>query len=203
MRVDKVIVRAALSTLAAIIALIAFMILALSLVYPATLMKMTYDLGMENLCIANAKEAYKRSGEVYYIAFATEVAIGEDDYAKIEGCGQAFIADDEFEQYCTERNEALAGDGVNGAYEQYVYGQVCVAKYRLGRKDTVEKAFALVGEESFPENNAVVAVLLTALMEKDDSTVEAVRVKMNEMQGSVATEDKAYFDEVLRLAQNG
>lgn len=198
MRVDKVILRAALSTLAAIAALLAVMILALCFIFPSTMMRITYDMGMDGASIRYAKRAYAYTNDVSFIAFATEVAIGLDDYAQIETCGEELIADKNFDAHCAQKNALITSAG---GYEQYVFGQVCVAKYRQGEKtEAIEKAFALV-ESGFPKNNAVAAVLLTALSQKDGDTVSAVKEKMNEMDaGAFSASDREYFDALLALA---
>ncbi|MBQ7369331.1 MAG: hypothetical protein IJW60_06475 [Clostridia bacterium] len=198
MRIDKVILRAALSTLAAIAALLAAMTLALCFIFPSTMMRITYDLGMDGASIRYADRAYAYTGDVYFIAFATEVAIGEENDAQIELCGEKLIADEEFAAHCQKRNEQVASEG---GYEQYVFGQVCLAKYRQGKKtEAIDKAFAFV-ESSFPKNNAIAAVLLTALSQGDDDTVQAVKTKMNEMDaGEFSETEKEYFETLLALA---
>lgn len=197
MRVDKVILRAALSTLAAIAALLAVMILALCFVFPSTMMRITYDLGMDGASIRYAKRAYAYTNDVSFIAFATEVAIGIDDYAQIATCGEQLIADKNFNAHCETQNALIASAG---GYEQYVFGQVCVAKYRQGEKtEAIEKAFALV-ESGFPKNNAVAAVLLTALSQEDSVAVNAVKEKMCEMDaGAFSASDREYYDALLAL----
>jgi hypothetical protein len=200
MRLDKVILRAALNTLAAIGILIAFMIFALCFILPSTMMRITYDLGMDGSSIRNAKRAYRYSGSVDYIAYATEVAIGADDDEYISECGKMFIADDEFTVYCQKRNAALP-EGVEGVYEQYVYGQVSVAEYRLGNKDSaVDIAFDGV-QNSFPKNNAVVALLLTAFKGNDRTTVLKIYMEMDAIDETISTEEKAYFNEIFALCQ--
>ena len=198
MRIDKVILRAAVSTLVAIAALLAVMLLALCFIFPSTLMYITYDLGMDGASIRYAKRAYAYTSDVAYIAFATEVAIGLDDYAQIEACGEELIDDENFDGYCEEKNALIASDG---GYGQYVFGQICVAKYNQGEKtEAIEKAFALVGN-GFPKNNAVAAVLLTAISADDTQTVQEVKGKMNEMNSSEFSDsDKEYFDALLALA---
>ncbi len=198
MRVDKVILRAALSTLAAIAALLAAMILALCFIFPATMMRITYDIGMDGASIRYAKRAYDYTSDVYFIAFATEVAIGLHDYAQIETCGEELIADKDFNAHCAQKNALIESEG---GYEQYVFGQVCVAKYLQGEKtEAIEEAFALVGS-GFPTNNAVAAVLLTALSKEDSSEVHALKEKMNEMDASAfSASDREYFDALLDLA---
>ncbi len=195
MRVDKVILRAALSTLAAILVLFAFMILSLTYIFPSTMMGITYDLGMDGASITCAKRAYERADEVYYIGFATEVAILVEDFEEIDECGSKLIKNENFTAYCEEKNGEL-GSGVNGSYGQYVYGQVSIAQYRLAKKTTaVETAFEGVGN-SFPKNNAVVALTLTAKAENDGETLNRIQAKMNELADGLSGEDKTYFDEL-------
>ena len=195
MGVDKVILRAFLSTLAAIVILFAFMVGALCLIYPQTMMNITYDMGMESASIFFAEEAYDRSKDGYYIQFATEVAIGEGDKKKINACGESFIKDDEFAELCADKTDPVA-------YEQYIYGQVCVAKYELKKGDAVARAFELVDVTEFPRNNAIVAVLITALGNSDQETVDEIKGKMNERQASISETDIAYFSEVLALVNS-
>lgn len=195
MRVDKVVLRAALSTLAAIAALLAFMILALCLIYPSAMMKITYELGMDSSSIRNATRAYERTDDVEMIAYATEVAIGADDYEKINECGELLIADDEFAAYCQKRNAELGKSG----YEQYIYGQVCVAKYRQGDATAIDRAFALVGN-AFPENNAIAAVLFAAMNANDSASVLTIKEKMSEL--SVSAADGVYYGAITYALEN-
>lgn len=201
MRVDKVIMRAALSTLTAIIVLFVAMILMLCFLFPWTMMQLTYDLGMDGASVRSAKRAYNMSGEVYYVAFATDVAIGCGDDEKIVECGKMLIADENFKLYCEEKTAQTAELG--GVYDQYVYGQVCLAQYRQGDKEgAIATAFSSL-DGAFEKNNAVVALLVTALSTKDSDTVDEIQLKMNEMQSQISQENSAYFQEMLTLAQNG
>ena len=192
MSVDKVILRAFLSTLAAVLILFAFMVGALCLIYPQTMMNITYDMGMESASIFFAEEAYDRSKDGYYIQFATEVAIGEGDKKKINACGESLIKDEEFAELCADETDPIA-------YEQYIYGQICVAKYELKKGDAVARAFELVEETEFPRNNAIVAVLITALGKNDQATVSKIKGKMEERQASISETDSVYFNEVFAL----
>lgn len=198
MGVDKVILRAFLSTLAAVVALFLFLVVALIGFYPSTMMELTYDLGMDSTSVRYAERAYRESDDIYYIAYATEVAIGDGNYGKINSCGEKFIADENFAAYCAEKN-ANAPENAVGSYEQYVYGQVCVAKYANGEKTlAVERAFELLGT-SFPYNNAAVAVLLKAIQGDDKDTVALIKGKMEERQESVPVSDTEYFNAILAL----
>lgn len=178
MRVDRVIVKAALTTVGSILLLCAVMLGALCLGFPSTMMNLTYDLGLDGQSVKFANRAYRYSkGEIYYIAYATEVAIGADDYENVVSCGKTFIADEQFAQYAAERNAALPQEAV-GSYEQYIYGKICVAEYVLGNKDdAVSDAAGFVGQ-AFPENNALVAVLMEAVKADDTATATAVLGKL-------------------------
>ena len=205
MSVDKIILRAFLTTLASIAILFLFMLTALVCVYPQTMMSLTYDLGMENASIWFAEISYDRFHDVYYIAHATEVAIGQQDYKKIESCGELLIDDEEFDEFSAKKTENMPTEA-EMSYQQYVYGQVCIAKYERGMADkAIERAFASIvkenGEFAFPKNNAVVAVLITALRNGDGDTVGKIREKMN-MQTQVSTEDQEYFEDILALIES-
>ncbi|MBR2442642.1 MAG: hypothetical protein IKB20_06235 [Clostridia bacterium] len=195
MSVDKIVLRAFLSTLLAIVSLLAGMTLVLVAAFPSTLMELSYNLGMDSSSIWYAKRAYKHGEDIYFIAYATDVAIGIGDYEKIECCGEKMLADNEFAAYCAEKNESMSSS-VSMTYDQYVYGQVCVAMYAQGKKtEAVNRAFELT--MGFPNNNAVVAVLYTAIGEKDSATVAQIKGKMEQMQGTLTDTDKAYFEWVL------
>lgn len=202
MGVDKVILRSFLSTLAAIAILFTFMLSALVIVYPQTMMEITYKLGMETPSIWFAEESYKRTDDVGYIAYATEVAIGEGKYEKVEECGERLIADKGFGTYCEEKNTAL-GEEVTSDYEDYVYGQICIALYEQGKHDeAVERAFALTGT-AFPKNNAVTAVIVKAKKASDTVTLGKIRVKMEQLQSKLPEGDKEYFEGVFGLVKEG
>ena len=74
---DKVAVKAFLSSLAAIGMLLVVMFCALCALFPSTMMELTYNMGMEASCIRFAERAYKDNDEIYFIAYATEVALEE------------------------------------------------------------------------------------------------------------------------------
>ena len=202
MNANKIIIRAFLTTLASVAVLFLFMLGALVCVYPQSMMKITYNLGMENSSVWFAEVSYDRSKDIYYIAYATEVAIGEKDYKKIDSCGSRMINAKEFGEYCAERDESVAGSGAL-SYEQYVYGQVCIAKYKRNKaNDAITLAFESLGS-AFPKNNAVVAMLLTALQEEDAETIAVIKEKMGELKITLEdVEDVAYFNAVFKLLES-
>lgn len=201
MRVDKVIMRAAMSTITAIAILLVAMVLMLSFLSPWTMMHITYDLGMERASIRNARRAYNMSGDVYYAAFGMNVAIVSGRDEMVIDCGKIFIADDKFTLYCDEKTAELFTDGTS--YKQYVYAQVSLAQYRQNDKEgALATAFSSL-DDKFEKNNAVVAVLITALADEDSDTVDKIKLKMNEMQPLIPQADGAYFMEIFALAQNG
>ncbi len=188
MGTDKVIVKAFLSSLAAIGVLLLFIVGALCAVFPSTMMELSYNLGMENSCIHFAERVYKDSDEIYFIAYATEVAIEEDKSGKLISCGEAFIADEEFEEYCL-----LKGDG----YKEFVCGKICVAKYEKGDKeDAVSLAYETLNG-SFTEGNAMVALLFTANGLGDEETVLSIKTKINEL--NLDSAQKAYLDGIYAI----
>ena len=196
MSTDKIILKTILNTLLAILILIVFMFGMLTAFFPSTMMGITYGFGMDGASIYFAERSYNTSGDIYFISYATEVAIGSDDYAKIESCGERFIADSGFDAYCAARNQEI-GD-VGGTYEQYVYVNVCLAKYEtVGGAKAAESAIAWT--EGFAPNNPMAAVLFTALERRDEATVSILRTEMEARQATLSAADTEYFNGVYNL----
>ncbi len=193
MDVNKLILQTVLWTFAAIVALLAFMIFALSLIFPATMMGLTYDLGMEKTSIYFAEKVYYDTDNVLYIAHATEVAIEVDEQDKIISCGEIFLADDGFDGYCQEKE--------NGAeYEQFIYGQICVAKYDTGDADG---AIALAEEGlkgGFPKNNAMVALVVIAKANNDEVMLNKIKGKLESF--AFEGEEKMTLENTLSLLES-
>lgn len=207
MRIDKVILKAVLSTLLAIIVLCGVMVTALVFLYPSTLMEISYNVGMDSASAWFADCAYNQSDNIYYIGYATEVAIGakNPDPEAIEKYGEKFIVDEQFPKYCAEMDELSAEAGITGSYAQYIYGQVYTAKYRLGKKtEAVEAAFA-VNRDSFPRNNAVAAVLFAALDDGSGGDIDTMKLLLEGMQelktqaADFPDEDLDYLNALIKL----
>jgi hypothetical protein len=195
MNIDKVVLRAIVSTLCAIaiLCLCAFGVAAL--VYPSTMMKISYAVGNDVGAMKYAYRAYESTDEVYYVAFATEVAVGMDKPEDVDYYGSKFVADDErFETYCLEIDAKYGYE--QGTYERYVNGCLAVAKYELGKKDEA-KAFAFgTLNGGFKENNAVVALFFAAWQAGDIETVEGV---VQDLRGLTVTDeaDSNYLSSLL------
>ncbi|MBR2623331.1 MAG: hypothetical protein IKD15_03810 [Clostridia bacterium] len=200
MRVDKVILKAFLSTLAAIVLLFAFMFGVLVAAFPSTMMYLSYDFGRDESSIRYAERAYKWFEDTSYMAHAMEVAIGIDDSEKIEQCGLIVVEDEAyFAQYCAEKDVILS-EKVPMSYAQYVHGKIAVAKYQQSKKeDAVQYAFNSL-QGGFPQSNAVVSLMYTAHNAKDQATKDLIRGKMEQQNTDGLDETaKAYFDQTCAL----
>lgn len=204
MRVDKVIIRAVLSTLAAAVVLFAFVTLALCFIFPSTMMELTFRADMNDASVKYAKRAYKYTGEAYYLAYGLDVAVWDKDNERIDDCGSLLIKTENFLGYCEQRNEQLSQQGISMTYEQYVCGQVSTAKYALGEKsEAVEVAFSPLTENAFPKNNAVVALLSMAKRAEDDETINLIKTKLDDISSALLEADKPYFEEIYANLING
>ena len=205
---DKVILKAVFSTLMAIIVLCGVMTAALVFIYPSTMMGLAYDVGLDNASAWFAGRAYNQLDNVYYIAFATEVSIGTGDMEKIDEYGSKFILDESFGEYCSRMDEQTSGIG--NSYAKYVYGQVCMAKYRLGKgEEAVELSFS-INEDCFPPKNAAAAVLLIALQrngQEDLPFIENILARLKALQEEQKTnktfsdEDLEYLESMIKLTE--
>ena len=216
MSVEKIILRSFLNTLLAILMLLVFMAAMLVAVYPETMMNVSYDMGMEKASIWFAERAYKRHDKIDTIAFATTVAMEEHMYGKVISCGEKMIRDDEFAGYCQAKNDANAEkygnqtvdgtpDGIKivdvlGDYDQFVYAQISIAKYKTGDKAGATKR-AVELTVDFPRNNAVACLLLEADYDGDEHLVQVLLTEMDNMYSDAwDTDDKAYFNEIRSAA---
>ena len=200
---NKIILKAVLSTFAAVLILCGALVLSLMYIYPATMMQLSYDLGLDEASIQYANTAYDRSGEkeIYYIAFATEVAIGLKDNEEIEVCAEKLIQNSEFTAYCAEKDESI---NAQGQYAQYYYGQLYAAKYKNGKtQEAIDGAFAsLCG--GFPANNAVGVVLLSALNASDIQSVEKISQMLDAAsidEAALSDAEKTYLEQVRSILQ--
>lgn len=201
MRIDKVILKAVFSTLMAILILFGIMLAALVFIYPSTMMTLTYDVGLDDASAWFAGRAYNQLNSVYYVAYATEVSVGTKDAEKIEKYGDMFIADEDFGAYCEQIDKETSEFG--SSYMQYIYGQVCIAKYRLGKaEEAVELAFSINGD-CFPQRNAAAAVLLVVLQQnsaEDKPVVEDIFSRLSELEKqTLPEEDSEYLEAMLSL----
>ena len=216
MSVEKIILRSFLSTLAAIVTLLVFMVGMLVAVYPETMMNISYDMGMEKSSVWFAERAYKRHDKIETIAFATTVAIEENMYGKIIVCGEKMISDDEFAGYCEAKNDANAEkygnqtvdgtpDGIKivdvlGDYDQFIYAQISIAKYKTGDKaGAMKRAIELTVD--FPRNNALACLLLEADSDGEDALVNELLLEIERRYSDEWEDgDKAYYAEIRQAA---
>lgn len=201
MHLDKVILRAILSTLAAIGVLFLVMILSCVFFFPSTLMNLTYDMGMEKAALRNAERAYKLDGGVEYMAFAFSIAVDDKDYGRVEKYGEKMIADDEFEDYCKAQDEENEGNGyLIGSYAQYVYGNTYAAQYRNGDKEeALQNAYA--ASRDFAPGNAVARILIASLQLQDYDTANDIYDVLIEWDALDMLSTNEYLDEMIALAR--
>ncbi len=190
MSVDKVILRSILSTLAAIATLLAVMLLSLIAFFPSTMMEISYDMGMEASSIRYAERAYKNSKDIYFIAYATEVAIEDGQEKKILSCGEKYVHHADFVLYCNET-------GKTEEYKHFIYGQVCLSKYGAGDTDGAIELAKTSLNGGFAEGNAMTALVVRAFEKQDVAAQEKLRVALEGL--SVSGEDEAYLNKVKYL----
>lgn len=201
MRLDRVILRAIWSTLAAIGVLLLVMVLSCLFFFPSTLMNLSYDLGLEKSAVRNAERAYKLDGGVEYMAFAFSIAVDNKDYDKVQKYGEKIIADDEFEDYCIMQDKQNEGNAyLVGEYEQYVYGNTYAAQYRNGEKEeALANAYAV--SRTFVPGNAVARILIASLQAEDYEVVEEILDTLLEWKELYLPSINEYLEEMITLAE--
>lgn len=207
-RIDKMIARAAISTLAAISILIVVLFGVLALAFPQTMMDLTYSLGMDKACVNYALTSYARFDAIEYIAKGADTALAARMYDKADECLEYLVADEDFDQFCAKKNVDVAGSLSEADYRGYYLRQLCVAKYHAGETTAaIDRACGLLNG-SFTSGNPLVAVLAEARIDMDAGlpTVQYAYEKMTEIVNSelyaqYSAVDQAYFQQIYTTIQ--
>ena len=204
MRLNKIILKAFLQTLAAALLLMGISLGVVCLAFPQTMMDVTYSMGMDEASVHFALTSYERFGTVDYILHGADTALEAELYAEAEECLEKLIADDDFAATCEALDAANAAAGKPTGYRAYYYRQICLAKYEIGKKtEAVDRAVGLL-DGKFEEGNPLVAVVAAA--RADDQAGEATLVYALEQMTLLQTsgvcdgydgEQRAYFGQVL------
>ena len=194
MQIDKVAWRAVVSTLCAIAVLCLCLFLVGAWAFPPTMMKISYETGNDKGAMKYAYRAYKTTGELHYLGFATRVAMGINDLDDVDYYGSALVASEGFEQYCLEIDEKEGYE--DGTYELYISTKLVVVKYSLGEKDEAKEYAFNSLDGGFPQNNAVIALLFSAMQAGDTETESYIVNELRAM--TVANEvEQRYLNNIL------
>lgn len=205
----KIIWNSILTTLVATLLLCGVLLLSCACFFPATMMELSYSLGMDSSAMRYAERAYNRFEAAEYAAFAMEIAADNGLYADTERFAEDLLSCADFEAFARKQdvNYAQGGNESNRSqttYKQYVYVKLCLAQYRLGKGETAaDRAASSLKIGEFPQNNALAALLLYALSDGDAAVVSAVSEKINAVEeGALSAADAAYLSEMKRLASS-
>lgn len=188
---SKLIVKTALSTLAAILILILLSFGILSLGFPSTMARLCLRMNLKDAALQYAVAESDRSNKAADIAFSVECAIyAEKEEALIVCMGQLEACEDR-ENFFAEKEAEDEG------YRQYLYGQYAVALYRQGRsEEALSVAFDVSGYlHSFPANNAVIALSVEAISAQDKELCGDILKKL--ASSGYRNEDMTYIMSML------
>ncbi|MGN1052609.1 MAG: hypothetical protein ACI4SH_04375, partial [Candidatus Scatosoma sp.] len=153
---NKIIWKSILATLVSTLLLCGVLALACVCFFPPTVMEFCYSVGWDKTAMKYAQKSYERFGGSYYAAYAMEIAAELELDEQTEKYAEELISCEDFESFCTGEDarfaaNANAGDEEQreqGTYRQYVYVNLCLAKYRLSKTaEAVERAAASLGCE--------------------------------------------------------
>ena len=204
MRLDKIILKAFLQTLAAALLLMGISLGVVCLAFPQTMMDVTYSMGMDEASVNYALTSYERFGAVDYIVRAADTALEAKLYEKAEECLEKLIADEGFESACEAMDRANEAAGKPTGYRAYYYRQLCLVKYEVGKTtEAVDCAVRFMGGK-FESGNPLITVLAAARVDGQAGQATLVyalqqmeRLQTNGVYDGYEDADKAYFGQVL------
>lgn len=163
----KLIAKTAAITLGAIVVLALILLGMFSWFAPGIMVSITDSLGLDGACATYSISVYNRSGEIEDLAVAVERCYNIGDYQNTAELGARLLADEDFAQYCEQRDAAESSPLVVSSYRQYAAGIVAESQYRTGNGTfALNTAFDALGD-TFSYNNAVVMVGMVAIDSQD------------------------------------
>ena len=194
-RLNKLILKTALITLACVLALALLLFGVFSLFVPSVMVSLTDKLGMESACARYSAAVYEKSGAIDDLAVAVERNYGAGRYEAAAEYGTELLQRDDFDSYSAARDADSLG--LTASYAQYAAGIVSVAQYYSGAADAaVRTAFDACGI-AFPQNNAVVYLIDAAMnVRADTAACRVLLTRLQELQSQLspsAAEDSEYI----------
>ena len=138
----KIILKASLITLGALIAAGILIFSLWIIISPQSMATVSEKLGNYNFAVTCANLKFKYSDDTEDLARCVEDSILAKDDEKIVKYGEKLIARDDFDKLCAKRDGELApADGVEASrnYKTYILSTLAVSQYREGN---LEKAVA-------------------------------------------------------------
>lgn len=226
----KIIIKSAFITLGILAGCAVLVFAVLSLGFPSTVARWSYQLGNYGMATKYAALYYSYTGETEDIALCAEYSIisGKDSYI-IKYC-EKLIDRDDFAQYCAEYDAAIteydaaiteAYPLLEYSYRQVIYGKLAQAYYSAGDlqnaigtaveavvEDYDRKQYAL-GEEldctitCFPVSNAIGSLALKIISSGDgDAANYLLQIFQKVQTEKLVSEQLTYFTKLQTYLQN-
>lgn len=205
----QIIIKSALATLGIVAGCAAIVFAVLSFGFPGTLCGWCEQLGNYGFAVKYASLCYSYTDDIADLARCAEDSVlsGKDGYI-IEYCTM-LVDDDDFDEYCSLRDEELA-ELPSFSYRQYIYGQAACAVYRGGDLELAigygaealdgnldRNAFSgNISDIAFPVNNALGTLALEVIGREDGSAAEQLYALLGGFSSSEAVE-REYLDTLL------
>lgn len=164
----KLILKTAIVTvcITLILAVSAFGIASLSA--PSFMMRITASLGLDVMSGDYAYAEYERSGSLYYLARSAEIAAGTAHYRTAEERYGQLTESEGFSEFCAEQDKAVgSSEYVKGTFEQYVYAQSALVRYKTGEKQSAVEYAEAHCDRSFPANNVYIVLTVEGIGAND------------------------------------
>lgn len=218
----KIIIKSAFITLGILAGCAVLVFAVLSLGFPSTVARWSYQLGNYGMATKYAALYYSYTGETEDLALCAEYSIisGKDSYI-IKYC-EKLIDRDDFAQYCAEYDAAIteAYPSLKYSYRQDIYGKLAQAYYSSGdmqsaigtaveavAEDYDRKQYAL-GEEldctitCFPVINAIGSLALIISSDDGDAANYLLQIFQKVQTDKLVSEQLTYFTKLQTYLQN-
>ncbi len=185
----KLILKTALITLGAILAVICILYGIFALALPLTMANFFENLGMQDASVSFYELQYENTGEYEDLALLCVKVNAENDYTRAEKYLTLFVNDSAFSTYIQSFDEKNTG-AITG--QEYFYGKLAIAHQKLGGVEEF-LPFAIESvKEGYSEFNAFyIALSVEGLFEEEE--LNQVENALIQIEPTLSNEEKSFL----------
>lgn len=173
----KVILQAAVKTLAVVLSILILCVSAFTIFAPQKLANFCRDMGSYNAAASFTTISYNRTKKIDTLSEIVEYSVLAKSNKRTVKYSALLISHSGFDALCEEKDNN-AGEYIVASYSQYIYGNLAIALYRTGKvADAVDRAKSATkdkGDNSVYLQNNAMRYLVSEVISKSDSETAAI-----------------------------
>ena len=202
----KVIIQAAVKTLAAVLSILLLCVSALTIFAPQKLAVFCRDIGSYNAAASFTVISYNRSKKIDTLSEIVEYSVLAKNNKRTVKYSALLISHSGFDALCEDKDKNT-GEYIVASYSQYIYGNLAASLYRIGKvEEAIDKAKSATKDKDdnsvYLQNNAMSYLVAEATSKSDLQAAAIIRNYLENIYSEILEreggDDKA--EQISRLA---